>query len=528
MSQERYRELLEELLIRKQAEEDFYTFVKQAWQWVEPSLFVDGWNIRVICEHLEAVHKGDIRRLLINIPPRCSKSLLVSVLYPAWVWTQKSEEQFLCVSYAESLAKRDNVKMRRLVKSKWYQDRWPLQIADDQDTKNYIENLRGGYRYVTGVDGAVTGFGASTAIMDDPNNIRDNSEAMLESALSFYREVLPTRFNDPKTGKMIVVQQRAHQNDISGWILANQNKEFVSLILPMEFEENRRCTTVPLKSTNGKNWEDPRTEEGELLWPQRFGLREVNLLKSALGSEYAIAGQLQQRPAPAEGGMIKRAWFQPWKDDVPPVIRFTIQAWDTAMSTKKGTSYSACTTWGIFKDDNGHDSLILLAAWRKRVEFPDLYKAVQRLARDYRATTEDREINERYKPDLVLVEEKASGVQLIQTLNKTGLILVGWRPDKYGDKVERVRRVTHLLESGRVYVPYRGPDFTKPKQYADFLITQASLFPNGDSNDIVDTLSCVLQRCINSGWLLHSLEHGAMQQQEWHREYHQQEQQALY
>ncbi len=521
---------LVELALRRQAEDDFYTFVKLAWHIVEPGAkFQGGWALKSICEHLEEVYYGRIKRLLINQPPRTGKSSLISVLWPVWVWVKNSSEQFMCISYAESLAKRDNVKARRLIKSKWFQTRWPhIQLTDDQDTKNYVENTLGGHRYVTGCDGSVTGFGANTLICDDLNSVRDSSETMLESAQSFFTDVLPTRFNDFKTGKMVVVQQRTDTKDISGWIMANQKKEYTCLILPMEFEESRRCITVPLKSTNGEPWQDPRTEEGELLWPERFGPKELKLLKSALSSEYQIAGQLQQRPAPSEGGMIKRAWWKPWKEDSPPTIRFVIQAWDTAMSLKDKAAYSACVTFGIFKDDHQHDSLILLSAWRKRVEFPDLYKAVQRMAKDYRATSEDRPVNERYAPDLILVEEKASGIQLIQTLNKTGIILVGWRPDKYGDKIERVRRVTHLLEAGRVYVPYRGPDFSKPRAYADFLISQAALFPKGDGADLVDCTTMILQRVINSGWVLHPLEQEAAQQGEWRREYVGQDERGFY
>lgn len=519
-----------ELKLRRQAEDDFYTFVQQAWHIVEPgSPFQGGWALKVICEHLEMVFYGKIKRLLINQPPRTGKSTLTSVLFPIWVWIKKSSEQIVCVSYAEKLAVRDNIKSRRLLKSKWFKNRWPhLCLTDDQDTKTYVENTLGGYRYVAGVDGSLTGWGGNLIIADDLNSVRDTSDTILESTLSFYTDVLPSRFNDFKTGRMIVVQQRMDEKDISGWILAHQKKEFVCLILPMEFEESRRCITVPLKSTNGEPWQDPRKEEGDLLWPERFGPKELKLLKSALNGEYQIAGQLQQRPAPMEGGMIKRAWWMPWKYEETPNIRFTIQAWDTAMSIKDKAAYSACLTFGIFKDDHQHDAIILLSAWRKRVEFPDLYKAVQRMARDYRATSEDRKINSRYAPDLVLVEEKASGVQLIQTLNKTGITLVGWRPDRYGDKLERVRRVTHLLESGRVYVPYKGPDFMKPRQYADFLIGQAALFPKGDGADLVDCLTCVLQRCINSGWLLHSLEQSAAQEDEWKREHYETEGRALY
>lgn len=520
-----------ELKLRRQAEDDFYTFVQQAWHQVEGGKkFVGGKAIKAICEHLEEVYYGRITRLLLNQPPRTSKSSIISIFFPVWVWIKNPSQQFMCVSYSEKLAMRDNVKARRLIKSKWFQNRWGDRIilSDDQDTKLRVDNMQGGYRVVAGIGGTILGEGADIIICDDINPPNDGGEASIENTLDFYQHVLPTRFNDFKTGRLINCQQRLSEKDVSGYILSHQNKEFVKVILAMEYEISRHCVTVPIKSTNGEPWQDWRTEEGELLWPERFGPKEVKGLKNALGSEYAIAGQLQQRPAPSEGGMIKRAWFQPWKQESPPNIRFTIQAWDTATSEKDGASYSACTTWGIFKDDHQHDALILLAVWRKRVEFPELYKAVQRMAKDYRATSEDRPINSRYTPDLILVEEKASGIQLIQTLNKTGIVLVGWRPDKYGDKIERVKRVTHLLEVGRVYVPYMAPDFTKPRKYADFLINQASIWPKGESRDLVDTLSCVLQRCINSGWILHSLEQSAAQETEWRREHYETEGKALY
>lgn len=362
---------------------------------------------------------------------------------------------------------------------------------------------------------------------DDVNNTSNMSEASLESSLSVYTDVLPTRFNDLKTGRMCVVQQRVDERDVSGWIIANQ-PEFVKLILPMEFEVSRRCTTVPLKSTNGLPWSDPRTVEGELLMPNRVGPKELKSLKSAMASEYIIAGQLQQRPAPAEGGMIKKAWFQKYKHDFQPNIKFTIQAWDTASSIRKEAAFSACTTWGIFDDEHGYPSLILLGAWRKKVEFPELYKTVQRMGQDYRATTEDRPINTRFKPDLILVEEKSTGIPLIQTLNKAGLILTAWRPDKYGDKVERVRKVTHLLEAGRVYVPMQGPDFTRMKKYADVLVMQMITFPNAASRDFTDTATMVLQRIINSGWILHPMEEQARMAAELERDMTAPQEKAFY
>lgn len=454
----------------------------------------------------------------------------VSVLFPVWAWLKKPGLQFLTTSYLDRLAIRDNVKSRRLIKSAWFQSRWGnrFELTEDQSTKDRVDNTKGGYRVTAGLDSGITGDGGDLIICDDANNVKDQSDVALENALDVWQNVLPTRFNDFKTGRLINVQQRTSEKDISGYIRAHQKDEFVNLILPMEFESESVCITVPTKSTNGKKWQDWRKEDGELLVPDRIGSRELKSLKKALGSEYAISGQLQQRPAPAAGGMIKRAWWMPWKHESPPNIRFVIQAWDTATSMKDKAAYSACLTFGIFKDDHDHDSLILLSAWRKKLEFPELYKAVQRMAKDYRATTEDRLINEKYKPDLILVEEKSSGVQLIQTFNKTGIMLTGWRPDKYGDKEERVRRVTHILEAGRVYVPYKGPDFMKPMTYADFLISQCALFPKGDSRDFVDCLTMILQRVINSGWVLHPLEEQSAQQDEWNRNYIGQQEQGFY
>lgn len=512
-----------EVAKKLRCEEDLYFFLQEAWVHVEGGKpFVGGWLTEILCQHAEEVYYGRVKRIVVNVPPRSTKSLIFSVVFPVWCWIKNPGEQLMTLSYIEKLAVRDNVKARRLIKSKWFQERWgdKVILADDQDTKNRVDTMQGGYRVVVGLDGGgLLGEGSNCMIIDDPNDTNNLSEASLESTLSVYTDVLPTRFNDMKTGRMIVVQQRVHERDISGWILANQNKQFVKLILPMEFEMDRRCVTVPLKSTNGKPWSDPRTYEGELLMPERVGQRELKILKSALASEYAIAGQLQQRPAPAEGGMIKKAWWQHYKSEYTPKIKFTIQAWDTASSIKVGAAYSACVTMGIFDDEHGYPSLILLGAWRKRVEFPELYRTVQRMGQDYRATTEDKVPNPQYKPDLILIEEKSTGIPIIQTLNKAGLTLTSWRPDKYGDKVERVRKVTHLLEGGRVYVPMQPPDFTRMKRYADVLVTQASIFPNGDSRDLLDCVSMVLQRVINSGWILHPVEESARMAAEHEREY---------
>lgn len=520
-----------ELTLRKQAEDDLYEFIRQAWPVIEGGKkFVGGWALRCMCEHLEEVFYGRILRLNINIPPRCTKSTAVSVCFPVWCWLKDSSLQLLTTSYLERLAIRDNVKSRRLMKSKWFQSRWGdrFQFSGDQDEKTRVDNMQGGYRVVAGLDSGITGDGGDIITIDDGNNVKDQGDTALENALSVYTDVLPTRFNNFNTGRLINVQQRTSMKDLSGYIEENQKKEFVFLTLPMEFESKRRCSTVPLKSTNGKKWTDPRTQDGELLWPERIGTAALATLKKAMGSEYSIAGQLQQRPAPSEGGMIKRAWFQPWKDDKPPTCSTIIQSWDTAMSEKKEASYSACTTFGIFNDNFGVPAMILLGAWRARLSFPELYDQVQRMARDYTATTKTHKINPKNRPDIVLVEEKSSGIPLIQTLNRTGLTLTAWRPDKYGDKVERVRKITHIIEAGRIYVPFRAPDFKSPVSYADMVISQFAVFPKGDSRDIVDTCSAAIQRILNSGWVLHPQERTAAQENDYQREHTMSEGTAFY
>src|SRR5208337_29560 len=186
------------------------------------------------------------------------------------------------------------------------------------------------------VGGANTGEGCDIEIEDDPNNVKNvESEVTRETTNTWRDQVMATRFNNPKTFARIVVQQRTHQNDVSGHILSKQYPDMVHLCLPMEFERDRISVTVPLKSTKGIAWEDPRQDEAELLWPERIGPKELEKLKRELGGEYAIAGQFQQRPAPASGGMIKKNWFMPWKEKSPPPLEFVIQSWDTALTADK-------------------------------------------------------------------------------------------------------------------------------------------------------------------------------------------------
>lgn len=494
-------------------------FTKEAWPTLEGGRKLnDGWVLGAIAEHLEAVLDGSIPQLLVNLPPRMMKSTLVSVMFPVYAWLRQPDLQFCCVSYVDKLAMRDNVRSRRIIRSKWFQERFStkFQLADDQDTKIRIENNQGGYRVISSVDGATTGDGGDIIICDDPNNTKDQSEAAIQNSLDWWQEVMPTRLNDFNTGRKIVVQQRTNARDISGHILANERSEWVHLNLPMEYEDSRRCHTVVLPSTAPYAWEDPRKKENELLWEARVDANALKKLKAAM-SQYAVAGQLQQRPAPAEGGIIKKAWFKPWKYGDPPKCDFILQSWDTAMSAKKEAAYSCCTTWGVFKAEHDVPSVIMLAAWRKKVEYPELYEAVKWIGEDYRIKEikklEDGKldfggikIDGKHKPDVILVEDKVSGKSVMQQLNRTGGIYTKFNPDKYGDKTERVRKVTHIIEAGRIYVPCMPPLFTKMRPYAAEFVEQCGDFPNGDSRDLVDTMTQALLRLIATGWVGHPLD----------------------
>lgn len=526
MTDSLHKQIAAELLSRRKAEASLYEFVKQAWPVVEGGReFTPGWHIDAICEHLQELHRGNIRNLLINIPPRFSKSSLCCVFFPVWCWIDNPNLQWVFTAYTNSLTIRDNVRSRRLIESPWFQTRWGAKfaLAGDQNTKMKVENSKGGFRIATSVDAGTMGDGGDRVVIDDPNNTRDSSDVMLESTLSWWTDVMPTRLNDFKRGSRIVIQQRIHERDLTGHILSTEPNEWVKLILPMEFEPQRKCVTVALPSTGGKPWEDPRTKTDELLCPARVGPKELLALKRGLKSSYAIAGQLQQRPAPEAGGMFKREWFKPWKEPQSPKLEFVLASWDTALTESDKNAYSACTVWGVFyrhyQDDriwtNGaalpgdSDALgrvpnvILLNMVRRQMEYPELRRVAHNIARDWRAdeATSTPSADKKFKPDMNLVEAKANGLSLIQDLSRTREVFTKFNPDPFGDKMQRVRLITHLVEAGRIWLPCR-PDGTF-KAFAQKTLDQCLLFPNAASRDVVDTMTQALLRLQSSGWVAH-------------------------
>lgn len=484
----------EELLYKEELKNSFYFFFKEAWPIIEGTVeFYDNWHIQALCDHLEAAYNGEIKKLLINVPPRSSKSSIISIAFPAWVWINRPSSRFLYSSYSKELSMEHSLKCRRLIESEWYENlfRNIFKISVDQNTKSFFDNDKKGCRISTSVGGTTTGKGGDFLIADDPNNVRDGeSEVKRLDVLSWFNSVWPSRMNSPKTGVQIVVQQRVHERDVSGEILATDyNDEWVKLILPMEFEPARKAVTCYLEKYQ-EVWEDPRVQDKELLCGDRFDENYISTLKTRLGS-YGYAGQYQQRPAPEDGGIIKKEWFKKWDEEDSPDVQFIIQSWDTALTANKDSAYSACSTWGVFLDNNGLENIILLSMWRKKVEYPELRDRAKRLFYNYIDINESKPDIKAGEVDLCLIEAKASGDPLIQDLTRAGLTTYPFNPSKYGDKMRRVRLVTPLIENGRVWLPlYSGS--SKFINYAEEFVENVSLFPNAESRDLVDSFTQTL------------------------------------
>ncbi len=273
------RDLIRTEKERRAASASLYEFVKQSWHVVEPGVkFIESWHIEEICEHLEAVSDGEIQKLLVNIPPRHSKSTIVSVMWPMWEWLTQPDQKFLCASYSGNLSIRDNLKARRLVQSPWYQERWGhmFKLSGDQNAKQRFENDKTGYRLATSVGGTATGEGGSRLILDDPHSAQEaQSDTIRESALDWFDMVWSTRLNDPRNDAMVTIMQRLHDRDISGHILDDIGG-WEHLMIPAEWDG------VPRRSVLGVY--DPRQVGGELICPERFGEKEITELKQLLGS----------------------------------------------------------------------------------------------------------------------------------------------------------------------------------------------------------------------------------------------------
>ena len=459
---------------KEQATRSLAEFYKQAWSVFDPAQYKHNWHIDCICEHLEAVTRGEIDRLLINMPPRHSKSSIVGVSWPAWVWTQKQLEkdgvvlptcgasaQFLYLSYAQSLSTRDNVKTRQLIESQWYQKNWgdKFKFKTDVNLKTIFANTENGYRMASSIGGVATGEGGSVIVLDDPHNVKQtDSDKVREEAVRVFREVLPSRLNDPAFGAFVCVMQRIHEKDISGHILEN-DMGYTHVCLPAEYEQKHPFIFMG----------DMREKEGELLWPDHYGPDQLKKLKKGL-TERAVAGQLQQRPSLAEGTYFKRDWFH-WFDEVPKHLRI-YGASDYAV-TDEGGDYTVHLVVGVDPDDN----IYILDIWREQTNSNIWVEAFL-------------DLGIKYKP-LIWGEEKG---QIIKSLGpyvekRARERKAYFRREQFAsvaDKPTRCRSFQARASQGKVYLP-------KEASWLDELINELLMFPAGAYDDQVDALSLIGQ-----------------------------------
>jgi predicted phage terminase large subunit-like protein len=519
---------------RAELEQSLAAFTAAAWPAIDSAPFAHGgYVIDAISEHLEAVVDGHIQGLLINVPPRFSKSTIVGTMLPAWVYAQPGRTplagpgcSFLCASYGMSLSVQDSVRCRTLLLSDWYQRRWGdrFAITDDQNTKTRFATSANGVRIAISVGSATTGLGATYLIGDDLNNATEaNSEAVLRSTIDWWQTAFYNRLNNSKPGHgaRIVIAQRLNELDISGHIL-EAHPEFVHLCLPMRYEADRSFYTVlvPGSATaDGRavTWRDPREREGELLWPERFDEDQVALLEKTLGP-YGAAGQLQQRPAPAGGGILKAEWWQTWVPNEFPPFSYILASLDCAYTAKTENDYSAMVILGIWygssetmvtrhvdrygrvrdsevvehDEINGLPRVMLMTAWQEKLELHELVKKVAKTCRDLKA-------------DKVLVENKAAGISVGQELRRiygaTEEFAVQLYDPKNLDKVARLHSVAPLFAEGTVFAPDRN--------WADTVIQQCASFPKGRNDDLVDAMSQGMRHLRDLGLLVRSPEREA-------------------
>jgi predicted phage terminase large subunit-like protein len=319
-------------------------FVEDGWAVVEPELaFIPNWHIDAICQHLEWVASGEIQRLAINIAPGLAKSMLASVLWPAWMWTWRPSWSSIFSSYDGTLSTRDSVRARTVMTSAWYLEtfRPAWRFTSDQNVKGYYRNSRLGERLATSVDGKNTGFRSHCVTVDDPISADDRHNAdRLEAVIEWWDKVMSSRFRDPRTGARVIVHQRLNERDLTGHVLSKGG--YVHLNLPTEYDPKRKSITV---TKSGESWEDPRTKAGELLFPQLYTPDVVEQAKIDLGT-WDFSAQHQQQPLPDSGGIFTRAWFQFYRRAQAPTFDEVLQSWDFTFKGKEDSDYVVGQVWG--------------------------------------------------------------------------------------------------------------------------------------------------------------------------------------
>ena len=442
-------------------------FVEFAWPVLLPNVpFLGNWHIHAICEHLEAVKRGQIRKLVINMPFRQLKSTIVSQAFMAWDWVDDPQMQYLTASYARDLSTRDAVASRRIVESEKYRRCYGhcFEMTTDQNVKTRYENSKGGGRVAVSTDSAATGFGGNRRIVDDPVNPRQaDSPAHVAAGVDWWKGTISTRANDPERDTFVLVQQRLNENDTTGHVLKNEHG-WEHLVLPMRYEAAHSKTT-------SLGFVDPRTEEGELMMPSRVGETAVQELETALGA-YHTNAQLQQRPEPRGGVIFDRKFWRLWRE-LPQLEEVAISV-DCTFKDLQTSDYVAVQAWG----SRGADDFLIRRV-KERMSFSATCDAVR--------TMHALLTSMGYDVAAVLIEDKANGSAVISTLQSKIQGVIPIQPE--GGKAARAYAMQPSQEAGNVHLPDPEVD---PK--VETMIGACASFTGAEGGDD-DEVDAMTQYC---------------------------------
>ena len=443
--------------LREEAYEKFMPFAHHVYE-----NFIEGSHHRVIAEKLERVARGELKRLIINMPPRHSKSEFASFLMPAWFLGRNPKLKIIQATHNTELAVRFGRKVRDLIDDPAYKEIFPnTNLKEDNKGAGKWGTTAGAEYFAAGVGAAITGRGADLLIIDDPHSEQDAlSDSAFDNAYEWYTSGPRQRLQPG--GTIILVMTRWGKKDLTGRLLAQQGSDVMS--------DQWEVVEFPAILPSDKP-----------LWPEFWDKDALLGIKASLPVGKWNA-QWQQNPTASESAIIKREWWQEWeKEEIPPV-KYILQSYDTAFSKKETADYSAITTWGVFTpEEGGSDHIILMDAQRGRWNFPELKQKAF-------------EEHEYWQPDMVLVEAKATGTPLIDELRLRGIPALGFSPGKGRDKVTRMHMVAPLFEAGVVWAP-------KDKKFADEVIEEVVSFPNGDHDDFCDSMTLALMRFRQGGFI---------------------------
>ena len=452
---------LEEAEKKELARDSFLGFVKYVWP-----VFIEGRHHKVIADAFERVIKGDLKRLIINMPPRHTKSEFASYLLPAWFLGQNPEKKVIQTSHTAELSVGFGRKVRNLVDSDDFKEIFPeLALRADSKAAGRWSTNQGGEYFAIGVGGAVTGKGADLLIIDDPHSEQDGQSidaAVFDKTYEWYTSGPRQRLQPG--GAIIIVMTRWHKRDLTGKIIKSAAQR--------EGVDDWELIEFPALMPSGNS-----------LWPEFWSQKELLALQNELPSPKWEA-QYQQNPTSEEGALVKREWWKRWERDEPPPCEFMIQSWDTAFLKTSRADFSACTTWGVFyqpdEDGTTRANIILLDAYKKRMEFPELKKTAM-------------EFYNNWQPDACIIEAKAAGAPLVFELRAMGIPVSEYTPSRGNDKVARVNAVADMFASGVVWCP--------ETRFAEMTIEEFASFPVGEHDDLVDSSTQALLRFRQGGFL---------------------------